>query len=282
MAHAGPGIERAEQVAGDEDTLSVRSGAAKSNSEKLLNLLMLFADRSDARSVEDLARELELPHSTIYRYTKALADVGLMVAVSAGSYILGPSIIMLDRQMRLSDPLIHSAEQIKERLAKELPAPGVILLCRLFRNSVMCVDSVEIGKIGFDVSYARGRGLPLYRGAASKAILAHIPLRNVRARFDGEPGQFIDAGLGSDWKSVKASLRKIRQAGIVVTHGEVDRGALGISSPVLGPDEQIIGSLGYVTPDAITSPATMKAICEAVKAAAEDVQRNLIALAGQD
>jgi DNA-binding IclR family transcriptional regulator len=252
-----------------------RLGVSTTNSEKLLSLLMLFADRSDARSVEDLARELDVPNSTIYRYVKALSDVGLMVAISAGSYILGPSIIMLDRQVRLSDPLVNSAERVKSRLFKKLPGPGVVLLCRLFRNSVMCVDTAEIGKIGFDVSYARGRGLPLYRGAASKAILAHIPLRNVRARFDTEPDQFTRAELGSDWKTVKVSLRKIRENAVVVTHGEVDRGAVGVASPVLGPDEQVIGSLGYVTREEKASHKRIREICDAIKAGAEEIQRNL-------
>src|SRR5213076_448054 len=105
--------------------------------------------------------------------------VGLIVAVSAGSYILGPSIIVLDRQMRLSDPLLNSAEDVKAHLARELPGPGMVLVCRLFRNSVMCVDSAGSGKLGFIVSYSRGRALPLNRGAASKVILAHLPLRYV-------------------------------------------------------------------------------------------------------
>ena len=279
MVDVGAGTGLVKQNGSIEKAQEARPGVTKTNSEKLLNLLMFFSDRSDAHSIEELARELDLPHSTIYRYVKALSDVGLMVAVSAGSYILGPSIIMLDRQMRLSDPLLNSAEHVKARLSKALPGPGVVLLCRLFRNSVMCVDSVEIGKIEFHVSYARGRGLPLYRGAASKVILAHVPLRNVRALFDNETIEFANAGLGADWKTVKASLRKIRQDAVAVTHGELDRGAVGFASPVLGSDDQIIGSLGYVTRDGIASPESVKGICEAIKAGAEDIRRNLVRFA---
>lgn len=236
---------------------------------------MLFADKSDARSVEDLAEELDLPHSTAYRYVKTLSDAGLIVAVTAGSYILGPSIIMLDRQMRLSDPLLNSAEDVKSRLAKELPSPGQILLCRLFRNSVMCVDSAGNGNLGFVVSYSRGRGLPLYRGAASKVILAHLPLRNVKAFFDADSSQFANAGLGADWKTVRTSLRKIRQQGFAITHGELDHGALGISSPVLGPDGQVIGSLAYVTLEECSTPQMSDRICAAIKIGAAEIEQNL-------
>jgi DNA-binding IclR family transcriptional regulator len=246
-----------------------------SSADRLLKLLMIFADKSDPRSVENLADELDLPHSTTYRYVKTLSDVGLIVAVSAGSYILGPSIIVLDRQMRLSDPLLNSAERVKSRLAKELPGPGMILICRLFRNSVMCVDSAGSGKLGFVVSYSRGRALPLYRGAASKVILAHLPLRNVRALFDAESSEFENAGLGSDWKTVRTSLRKIRQQSFSITHGELDSGALGFGSPVLGPDGQVVGSLAYVTQEQTFDQETFDKICAAVKSGAREIEDNL-------
>jgi DNA-binding IclR family transcriptional regulator len=263
-----------------DDTTAAPQHRSNTSSGKLLNLLMLFADRSDPRSVEELASELDLPPSTVYRYVKALADVGLVVAVSTGSYILGPSIIMLDRQMRLSDPLLNSAQTVKSRLISELPGPGAMLICRLFRNSVMCVDSYEIGTLGFEVSYARGRGLPLYRGAASKVILAHIPLRNVRGYFESEPAEFANAGLGSDWRTVRASLRKIRKTGFAVTHGELDPGAVGIASPILDSAGQIVGSLGYVMREELTSPREIERLSTKISAAAGEIQPNLDGHAG--
>jgi len=244
------------------------------SADKLLNLLMVFAHNSEARSVETLAQELDLPHSTTYRYVKTLSDAGLIVAVSAGSYILGPSVIVLDRQMRLSDPLLNSAEHVKDRLADELPGPGMVLVCRLFKNSVMCVDSAGSGNLEFVVSYARGRSLPLYRGAG-KVILAHMPLRNVKAFFDADGPDFKSAGLGADWKSVRTSLRKIRQQGFSITHGELDKGALGISSPVLGPDGQVIGSLAYVTQERTTDKEMTDNICAAIVEGAAEVERKL-------
>lgn len=247
----------------------------KTSSERLLKLLMLFSDRSGPRSVDELARDLDVPNSTVYRYVKALSDVGLIVAVTPGFYILGPAIIVMDRQMRLSDPLLSIAAQSKWRIAKKLPSPGVILFCRLFRNSVMCVDSHEIGRVEFEVSYTRGKSVPIYHGAASKAILAYVSLRTLRARFEAEPDQFRGARLGPDWRSVKASLRKIRQERVIVTRGEVDRGLVGVASPILGPDQQIVGSLGYVIEEGAATPEVVEAIVAAIRVGAEKVQHKL-------
>lgn len=261
----------------DFDPADAAGPEHKTSLDKLLGILLHFSTRSEPWSVEGLSAELGLPNSSTYRYLRTLSNVGLVSAVSAGAYVLGPSIILLDRQMRLSDPLLKSAQKVKLRLAKELPGPGAILLCRLFRDSVMCVDSVEIGQLNFEVSYARGRGLPLFRGAASKVILANMPLRTVHAFFDTNPDQFVDAGLGDDWKAVRASLRKIRQAGYSITYGELDAGAIGTASPILGADGQILGSLGYVTLEGKATTQLLDEICSTLKNAAAEIQDRLSA-----
>lgn len=263
------------RIKNNEPMPKVQRRSKESSSDRLLSLLMLFSEQSHPRSIEDLARETGLPHSTIYRYIKTLSDVGLIVAVSAGCYVLGPSIILLDRQMRLSDPLLNSAEQVKARLAAELPSPGMVLVCRLFRNSVMCVDSAGSGRLGFIVSYSRGRALPLHRGAASKVILAHLPLRNVKALFEADAAPFASAGLGEDWRTVRTSLRKIRQQGFSISHGELDQGALGFGSPVLAPDGQILGSLAYVTQEDATDERAAEQIRTAIQAGAKEIEANL-------
>lgn len=257
---------------GNEETRQ-RSGA--SSADKLLSVLIAFASKSEPRSVEDLANELSIPHSTMYRYVRSLSDVGLIVAISAGSYILGPSIIALDRQMRLSDPLLICADPVKSRLASELPGPGRVLVCRLFRSSVMCVDSAATGELGFQVSYSRGRELPLFRGAASKVILAHLPLRNVRALFESDQREFASSGLGGEWKTVRASLSKIRQQGFSISHGELDEGALGLASPVFGLEGRIYGSLAYVMNEMDVIQDNVEELCKIIKEGAESIENSL-------
>ncbi len=156
---------------------------------------------------------------------------------------------MLDRQMRMRDPLITSADKLMEDLAPTIDIPSVLFLCRLYRSQVMCIYTRDIGRPGFAYSYERGRPMPLHRGAASKVIMAHLPARVVRPLINENQKDVAASGLGSTWPINKKRLRLIRNAGYEVTRGDLDRGLLGIASPVFGTDGGVIGSFCIVMKD---------------------------------
>jgi DNA-binding IclR family transcriptional regulator len=230
-----------------------RPAASMSGSDKLLAALGLFNGERSSWSVEAAAKQLGLGTSTTYRYFKSLADVGLIVAIAAGRYVLGPAITQLDRQTRLLDPLITVAKPIMQHLLKQLSADGVLLLCRLYKNQVMCVHQEARGSQTIAVSYERGKLMPLHRGAASKIVLAYLPARSVRRFHEENATDMAAVSLGKSWTDVKSSLFKIRAAGVVVAGAEIDPGVVGVGVPLFHPDGTIIGSLGLVIPEANSS-----------------------------
>src|SRR3984893_1412385 len=83
---------------------------------------------------------------------------------------------------------------------------SIVLLCRLFHDRVMCVHQVMGRGPQEPVSYERGRLMPLYRGATSKIILAHLPPRTLKALFAHHGGEIVDAGLGTSWEEFRRGL----------------------------------------------------------------------------
>lgn len=239
-----------------------------STADKLMATFALFDTDRVEWTVEAAAAELAIPASTAYPYFRALNEAGLVVAISPGRYVLGPTIVMLDRRMRLTDPLIVPGNEVIQQIKSLVDIPGVFLLCRLFRRQVMCLLSEDVNNSGLLVGYERGRLMPLYRGAASKVILAGLPARTVRGFFDQEPHQFAQAGLGADWESVKRALRGIRSQGGTVTYGEIDTGLIGLASPIMAADDTVLGSLGFVSSAQNMSDGTIKRIQGIVAAAA--------------
>jgi DNA-binding IclR family transcriptional regulator len=214
--------------------------------DRVLAVLNLFTMERSEWTVEAAARELDLSQSTAYQYFRSLVKARLLVAFKTGRYVIGPAIIELDRQMRALDPLIGGAAPTIQSLSDALQIEGLILLCRIYGRTVMCVDQHELAKHGFAVSYERGRPMPLIRGAASKVILAHLPPRTLRRYYDDNSAAIAAAGLGPTWKAFQSTLRMLRKAVVCVSRGEVDRGFVGISGPVFGPDDAILGSIGVV------------------------------------
>jgi len=215
--------------------------------DRALGVLRLFtADRAEW-TVEAAARELGLSQTTAYEYFRSLVDSGLLSTYKTGLYVIGPAIIELDRQTRRCDPLILAARDEMNRLATTISDDDVVLLCRLYKLTVMCVDQRAPAIPRQLISYERGRPMPLERGAASKVILAHLPPR-VLSRYHKQT--HANAAHPS-WAEFRKPLRAIRKAGLCISHGELDQGRIGVSAPVFA-DGEIVGSIGLV----LSEPST--------------------------
>jgi len=250
-------------------------------SDRVLGVLGLFTLEEPEWTVEDAAARLDLAVSTAYRYFRSLSKAGLIVALATGRYALGPAIIQYDRQIRLQDPLTTAAQPIMKRLTGQLPPHTVTLLCRLFRSQVMCVHQEFAARPDFAISYERGRPMPLFRGAASKSILANMPLRAVKAISQEHQAKFAQAGLGRTWDEVKERLRELRSAGVSVTQGELDPGMCGIAVPLFEATGVVIGSLSVVLPAQHLEARLLSEITQLLRAASEEVSWALSLRAGR-
>lgn len=166
--------------------------------------------------------------------------------MAGASYTLGPAIIQLDRQLQICDPMLNAARSVMSDLINHAADGATILLCRLFHNTVMCVHQV-VGRGPQDpVSYERGRLMPLYRGATSKIILAHIPSRKLKALFNQNAKEIARAGLGNSWDEFRTTMASLRRAGVAISKSEVDNERLGIAAPIVDVTGSILGSLSLV------------------------------------
>lgn len=211
-------------------------------------MLRLFTIEAPAWTVEEVARVMEVSVSTAYRHVAALTEAGLLTPASAGRYVLGPAIIELDRQIQLTDPLLRAAKPEMVELLRFAPPGSSVLLCRLFRDTVLCVHrELAPGPVG-EVSYERGRPMPLFRGATSKAILASFAGRDLARLYKTHAAAIAADGLGDDFDAFRRAMTTIRKAGHAVSRGEVDAGMLGIAAPIVGEAGRVQGSLSYVVP----------------------------------
>lgn len=214
--------------------------------DRALSILRFFGPEKPEWTVEEAAREMGLPTSTVYRYFRSLTETGLIVNFASGRYVIGPAIIELDRQTRRLDPLIVASEPVLDALWPSSNVESVALLCRIYRRKVMCVHQRAVANASLALSYERGRPMPLYRGSASKIILAHLDRRVLRRCFEQDAAEIFQAGLGNSWEEFLDTLRKLRRKGYCQTAGELDQNAYGVSSPIFGPDGEIMASVTLV------------------------------------
>lgn len=247
-----------------------------STADKLLAVLPLFTLERPEWTIEAAAEALDVSGSTAYRYFNSLCKAGLIDPIAAGRYVLGPAIIAYDRQLRLHDPMLQVARPVLARLVKRNGGDGVALLCRRFRLQVMCVHQAFEHKPAHAVSYERGRPMGLFRGAASVVILANLPVKTLRSLWTDNQAVIGEAGLGGSWEEFRGSLRKIRVAGVLVTHGQLDKGMIGISAPIWHADRQVVGSVSIVVPETSATPGEIAGTAALVQAAAREIDAGVL------
>jgi DNA-binding IclR family transcriptional regulator len=211
--------------------------------DRLHLVLRLFTVERPVWTIEDAAAALGVSISTVYRQFGALVRSGLLEALEEErSYVLGPAIIEMDRNIRLSDPLTTVATSAMRWLAEQTPVACAVLLCRLYRERVMCIHQEEKGEHAIRVSYERGRPMPLSRGAPSKTILSQLSTRRLSALAAQLQEPSEQTVLCSP--EFRRELAVIRKQGFAVTRGEVDAGVIGVAVPLATPLRGIVVSLG--------------------------------------
>lgn len=238
--------------------------------ERMIGILDLFEGEAQQWTSEEMHARLGYARSTLYRYLKVLTDAGLLTSLPEVGYTLGPRIAELDYQIRTQDPLIRAAAPVMAKLVRE--APGIALLCRRYRDKVLCVHQ-EHGTKSIRSTYERGRARPLLRGAASRIILAHLPAPRIARLFEAQPEEFVAAGLGGTLPEVRAALKAIRQAGWDSTEGQVTAGVIGIAAPIFDSREAVLGSLSITIPAKDAGPRRVERIAEHVVAGAAAVTK---------
>ncbi len=235
--------------------------------EKMLGLLDVFTPAAPVWSTDDLIRYSGSSRSTCYRYIKVLQNAGLLTPVANGSYILGPRIIELDRNVRLCDPVYIGGGPPMVKLATKTKLNAMV--CILFSDTVMCVRDFRHPDAPEEM-FARGQRRPLMVGAASKIMLPYLPAHQQRTLFAKHRKNIAAAGMGSDWETFRKTLAQMRQDGHCITQGEFSPGIVGIAAPLFNGAGNVLGSMGLVFHHAKAKRAEFPRLAQAVINAAQE------------
>lgn len=214
---------------------------------RLLQILDLFSLDRTTIKVEQVVQTFGIVQSTAYRHLRELCDAGLLAQQGKGVYSLGHRIVQLERLLQLSDPLLLAGKPVMDSLEGKY-VNRAFLLCAHYKDGALCVYKVgpdEIRRQGMRMTIQRGRGtmLPLFSGAGSQAILAHLPAHQIRSLHVSNSGLIAKAGLGADWKEFRNYLAGIRKRGFAETVGKMREGMHSIAVPVMRHDGKVAGSL---------------------------------------
>lgn len=212
---------------------------------RVLTVMQLFLDDRRVLTAEDIGRALDVSTSTAYRYVKELCSAGILDPVVGAGYALGPAIMQYDYRLRETDPIIQSARPIMQDLIDKTDQRLDAILCRRFRDCVLCIHQENGRDPHPPSSYARGVAMPLFLGATSKVILAHLPAKGLQRLYLENEKTIRERLPDASWKSFKDQLAVIRQDGYCLTESEIAEGRVGLAAPIFNLG-QIVASISLV------------------------------------
>lgn len=183
----------------------------------------LARSAADGVGVRQLEAELGVSRSAIHRILRALTDLGVADALPSGRYRAGAVMVSWASFLEDSNVLLAGAHRVLGRLVDDLGETAYLLTYSIGQPIATVLTGVECDR---PVRYvlAKGSTAPLDRGAAGKAILAHVPPEVATRILEGEPS-------GPRPPNLAGELVTIREAGYAASAGERIPEACGVAAP---------------------------------------------------
>jgi DNA-binding IclR family transcriptional regulator len=192
-------------------------------------------------SAADLAAALGEPLSSVYRLLQSLTTTGWVDRSSRrGAYRLGLSLMtiggLVEDHLDIREASLPSLRQLVD-VTKETS-----FLCVRRGLRAVCLERIE-GYAVQSLAMLLGGSLPLYAGAASRALLAFLPVAEQSAILKDTSQQLRDDPPRPDDKEIIADIARIRTAGYSVSDGDVTPGIAALGAPVFNHRGEVQGAL---------------------------------------
>jgi DNA-binding IclR family transcriptional regulator len=237
---------------------------------KVRALISVLESRGEASAVE-IAKRTGEPLSSVYRLLQSLTGVGWVDrGWRRGSYRLGLLLLTIGGQLEDNLDVRECALPSLRRLLNTTGATSYLCVRRDTR--AVCVERLE-GQAVRSLAMQLGGSLPLYAGAAPRAILAFLPPAEQRSalkmtRLPGDPPRPESA-------AIQADIARVRRDGFAVSDGDVTTGIAALGAPVFNHRGELAAAISISGLRAQILGQSRHRNIELITACAREVSRSL-------
>ena len=239
-----------------------------------LTVLRLLARHTEPVPASAIARDLNLPRSSVYHLLNVLADQGFVVHLpEERRYGLGIAAFELGSAYTRQAPLQRLARQPMVRLV-DATKHNAHLAVLHGRDVLYVIEERAPGRppLVTDV----GVRLPSQLTASGLAMLASLPPQQVRALFPSRDAFVQRHGIGPTTLSgLRTLLSRARRDGFATEDGTVTPDFASVAAPVLDHTGHPVAGIAVTYPAAEVSENQRDAIAEHVVRTARDLTRRI-------
>ena len=245
--------------------------------DRALALLETLAE-ADALPLSELARRQGLAASTTHRLLTALAARRLAeIDPKTQGWSVGPGAFRLGAAFLHRGGLADRARPILATLAEQSGETAVLAVAD---GDAALIVAEAPGAASLRVVLPPGTRLAYHASAPGKALIAHLPLAQVRALLGRGRLSALTPQTLTDQGELTADLATLRHGGFLTERGEVAEGQNAVAAPVFGGLGDPVAALGLAGPAGRMDAAAMAAQGARVAQAARDLGAALGGAAG--
>jgi DNA-binding IclR family transcriptional regulator len=209
--------------------------------EKGVQILKAFSVNDNELTAQAIAKKLNIPLSTIYKYLEVLLKHKLLERNrKSATFFLSINIMKMGRVASSRISLIDIAKPSMNELAKL--SGQTVFLCVISDLEALCLETIESTK-GLRLGKQQGSSYPLHAGAASTALLAYQDNSFVDELIKQKGLPKITNKTVTNPNKLKQKLIKIRENGYSLTVSELEPGAKAVGVPIFDYAEQVVASI---------------------------------------
>jgi IclR family transcriptional regulator, acetate operon repressor len=222
--------------------------------------------------VRDLAREIDMPKSTVQRALETLLAAGWLVRSEGGRWSLSLRCALIGGRAGQAAALRDLARPAMERL-REITDESVRLWAR-DGDRIVLLENMESRQAVRSVLQPGGITIPLHASAAGKAMLARLPEHEVDELL-AQPLAALTPQTITDPAVLREQLRAIRRKGYAETHREAWKDVGAVAAAIHDPSGRPVAAIALALPMHRLTQQLTRRYGKAVAAAAEALSTEL-------
>ena len=237
---------------------------SSSPTAKIWRVVEGVVDSDEPVGPRGLGRKIHLDRSAVGRMLQHLAEIDVLHRGPDG-YVPGPRLITLGRVLAARDRLPDAVEPILADLVARFDE--TCYACAFHGDVAVFTHEIQSSK-PLRLVVELGRPVPLYAGAAGRAILSALSEDHVSEIVGTDPLPRLGRGTLGTLGEVLEAARLDRERGYSVSYEERVPGGAAVAAPFFGSAGTCQGSLVYTCPISRIEDADVAEIGQAVAAAA--------------
>lgn len=215
--------------------------------ERGLRLLQAFSRERPDIGLADLARELDLPRTTVFRMARTLEAMGFLRRVNNGkTYRLGAAVLGLGFEYLAAMDVTEVAREPLEALCRTTGFSTHLGM----RDGTDLVYVSRYPAVGAIISNVRvGTRLPVHASSMGRVLLSDLSPDELDQLFLGRSLQKYTEQTPTSLPVLKAMLMRDRQRGYVISRAFYEKGVCGIAAPIRDATGRVVAAINLIAPD---------------------------------